>query len=833
MTKIKTKLVDATIRDKDGNIIGGKENFEVPEFWSERAAKIVASKYATNEETSVLQIIDRVVEQIADWGLNCGYFYQENPEDLKEYNDFVFDLKDILVNQRGTFNTPVWLNIGVKNNSKQSSACFLATIEDTMEDISMHHIRAARIFKSGSGVGFNVSKLRAKGESLSNKGSSSGPISFMRAWDRTASVVKSGGKSRRAAVLVAMNADHPDVEEFIQCKSNEEKKAQALIQSGISIEESYSTVDFQNANHSVVVSDEFMKAVIEDKDWNLINRGDKKVSKTLKAKDLFNKIANQAWHTGDPGLQFLDAMNKMNPLQVTGIIENSNPCAEVYLPPWGCCQLFCFNLPRYLDNENKINYPLLNADCKIIVTAMDILIGNADYPTEEFKKEAIETRPLGIGATDLAGYLIKKGLAYNSKEGRDAAKEVVGLITLNCIYDSIRLAEQLGPFKRYGIEKDSTYKVYDQVAYKANECNKMQSDIYFLLEDLKKYGIRNCTVTALAPNGTTGFMVDSDGTGIEPLFALEQTKQLSGGGTLTIIPKCVEEYNNKYPNFKSPLYVMGQKDPVDFIRGKRREGYNPEVLKTANEISWEDHILMTAALQSVISMGISKTINMPSEATIEDIKKAYMLAWETGCKGITIYRDGSKGMQPLTDANKKQEPKPFIEKVVSPVRTKMPSTRKSLTHKIEISGLDCYITVGLFEDGRPGELFIRASKQGSAVLGLLDSFATMVSLGLQYGVPLEKLIDKFKGQQFQPNGMTSNPEIRLCTSIIDYVFKWIDREFNSPEKIEEIKEKIEEKVLTIKSNSLTGDICTECGGLMQAIGSCKYCTVCATSTGCS
>lgn len=1286
---IKTKIVDATIRDKDGNIISGKENFEVPEDWSDRAAQIVASKYATDKETSVLQIIDRVVNQITEWGVEQDYFkdkefysndsikndlsiWEASIHDAPDYIKFAKKLKEILIDQRGTFNTPVWLNIGVPENKSQSSACFLATIEDNMEDISTHHIRSGRIFKSGSGVGFNVSKLRAKGEKLSNKGTSSGPVSFMRPWDRTAGVVKSGGKclapwqkvytengpieiskliekdfcvisydppsgqykikkgkawkqefqkelvriitdkgsfvvtkdhpikingsedyiyakdlskgmslfqcsidnfmhkyirihlrnnkkgknlfhrmlvrdilkkeiknkvihhidgnsynndlsnlqvlspkehsfihgkelaekglhvfqnqyfgksgeenpmhrtspfwqnkdkvaklkeihskqmttsrarkmqpfatkkrmmnlayilinkghdlstfdrylkarkkeigklgvsnkkqlekienhfgsyenfykeirennhevisieelgfsevyslevdcltaddktknsghnyviwpennntvfgsgivvsnSRRAAVLVAMNINHPDIEEFIECKSKEENKARTLIEAGIPIEEAYSTVDFQNANHSVVVTDEFMKAVKEDLDWNLYNRGNKQIAKTVKAKDLFRKIATQAWYTGDPGLQFSDTINVYNPLKNTGDIECSNPCftgdmrlytkngaksfkelallkeeidlinpinnrygqiakgkvwssgikntiklttekghvlkctpdhiwilkdgskckaidllgkqimsfddlsskiikmedngeeevfdfsidtdkhwgiiegfvahncGEVYLPPWGCCQLFCFNLSKYVDNKGYTLEGLLQKDCNIVVTAMDILIGNADYPTEEFKKEAIETRPLGIGATDLAGFLIKKGLAYNSEKGREAAQRIIYMITELCTKESINLSKKLGPFKRFEEERDSTLYVY----------NKVLKDYYNY--EIFTHGIRNCTVTSLAPNGTTGMMVDSSGTGIEPLFALKQTKQLSGGGTLEWVPDCVKKYNTLYK----------EKDP--------------EVLKTANEIHWKDHLLMTAALQKVISMGLSKTTNLPSEATVEDIERAYIMAWELGLKGITVYRDGSKELQPLSDANKKakkEKTKVETKIIYQPTRNKLPASIKTIRHKIDIAGFEGYLHVGLYENGEPGEIFIRASKQGSFVLGMLDAFATMVSIAMQYGVPLKDLVDKFKGQRFEPNGITQNEDIRFCTSIIDYIFKWLENNFLNKQlelPLDKIKEEKQEIGIQTYEN-----VCPECGGFMQQSGTCHYCTNCGENFG--
>lgn len=834
MTEIKTRLVDATIRDKDGNILGGKENFEIPEFWDDKAALIAAKLYANDNETSAIQIIDRVVNQIAIWGVKQNYFGDTPKEKDVRYFEFRDNLRDILINQRACFNTPIMINIGSEGYQQQSTACMLADIEDNMESIAEHVKVASLTFKNGSGIGVNVSNLRGKGEFLSNGGISSGPCSFMRLWDKTAVCVKSAGRSRRAANLIGLDIDHPDIEEFINCKTEEEKKAKLLIEAGISPSEAYSTVDYQNSNHSVIISDAFMNAVEKDLSWNLINKGNKQVSKTIKARDLFHKIAEQAWYTGDPGVQFIDTINKFNPIPNQGQIRSSNVCGEVYGIPWTSCLLCGINIIKYPEVATS-NYSNLERDVKTITTALDILIDNSYYPDSRFAEIAKKSRPLGIGMSNLGGFLITQELAYNSVEGRKFAKDIMRRISFFATKQSIELAKRLDSFEYFKNNKEECASVYLSITG--------LSDIY---QEILKFGIRNSAVTALAPNGSSGIFMGCDTYGIEPLFALEAVKQLSDGSTMKMVPKCVEEYKNKH----HPIYTMdslarGKADSYD-------KNYDPEVLKTANEIHWKDHLKMVSELQACTSQGISKTANLSSEATIEDIKEVYMTAWKLGIKGFTVYRDGCKSLQPLTDANKKKveakesETTTIIKEVSVPVRTRLSTTRDSKTHKFEIGGFEGYITVGLFEDGSPGELFIRASKAGSTINGLLDSFATMVSLGLQYGVPLDKLVEKFKSQTFQPNGFTTNPEVRTCSSIIDYIFKWIENEFVLKPALKIQEEKIEEELFSeietyntnilegkIKAGSLEGPPCQDCGGITQKVSSCFYCTVCGTSSGCS
>lgn len=821
--KIKTRLVDATIRDKDGNIISGKENFEVPEFWSDNAARIAASKYATNSETSVFQIFDRVADRITEWGKKDGYFKRDSRHDESENilpEEFNEKLKDILYNQRACFNSPVLFNVGAKGHQEMASACFIFPVEDNMEDILEHTKREGMVFKWGGGAGVNASNLRAKGEALSNKGTSSGVLSFLRIWDKCAGSIRSGGRLRRSAKMVILNVDHPDIEEFIECKTKEEKKATLLIEAGISAEEAYSTVDFQNENHSIGITDSFMEAIKEDLNWAYKPRKDLDFpEKKLEAKDLFKKIATQAWETGDPGLFFIDRVNKDNPVPRSGRIDSSNPCGEFCAINSSSCNLASLNLIKYLDNDGRFLEDSFCHDIIIMITAMDIIVSNASYPTKEIETTTKATRPLGLGFSNLGAALIQKGIAYNSKEGRDWAENITKLMTTYAYLQSIVLAKKLGPFEYFLENEESNL----DLAMRLTETD--ETDLIW--KRMKEYGLRNSQLTLLAPCGTIGFMMDCDTTGIEPLFAAKQIKELAGGGTMEIDPTCVKKYKEKH---------------------QQQEKYNSEVLKTANEICWKDHILMVAACNKHLNGSISKTINMPNDAAIEDILEAYELAYDSGCKGITVYRDGAKALQPLSDSNKKKKEikSTTIKEDAFPVRTYLSTTRKSITHKFEIRGFEGYLTVGLFEDGIPGELFIRASKQGSTILGLLDSFATMVSLGLQYGVPLQKLVEKFKSQTFEPNGITTNPDIRMCSSVVDYVFRFMENEFILKEQLEEAKKEVDQELLPgvaafnvnklekkMSSNSLEGPPCQECGGLTQKIGTCFYCSVCGSGTGCS
>jgi len=820
---IKTRRVDITINEK---LI--KKDFEIPESWSNRAATIVATKYAMDYENSVLDIINRVVDQVAKWGVDQGYFTDKLPKGTMdghtESDIFCNDLWDILIDQRAAFNSPVWFNCGVKENSNQMSACFIFPVEDNMEDILDHATREGIVFRAGSGAGVNVSKLRGKGEKLANKGEASGPLSFMKVWDANAGSIKSGGKNRRSAKMVCMDVDHPDILDFIECKKIEEDKAKILIANGTDPEEAYTTVAFQNTNHSIRVTDEFMKAVKNQSNWDLYNRGDLTTAKTIEAGYLLAKTARIAWETGDPGIQFDDAMNRDNPVPSIDRINSTNPCSEFSAIDNSSCNLASLNLVKYWGGEEDgLDWALFEKDIGVLVTAMDILIDVADYPTPEVATTTHRTRPLGLGFSNLGAYLMLKGLPYDSSEAREEAKEITRYMTA-CAYDaSIGLAKKLGSFEAFKDNKDACA----DIAARLTGTDKTG----LTWKNIKKHGLRNSQLTLLAPTGTISFMMDCDTTGIEPLYGLETIKTLVGGGTITMTPNCVQETFNKI--------VLGSIDSRHYQEDvkKRIESLNPKkqaIFATANEISWKGHIDMMAACQQHLNGAISKTVNLPSDCTVEDIVDTYMYAWESGIKAIAIYRNGSKGMQPLTEVKEEKEIKSEAsqEEQWTPVRRKLEDTCYGPQHKFNVSGFKGYINVGTYADGKPGQIFIIASKSGSTMQGLLDAFATSISIGLQYGVPLEKLIEKFSGSQFDPRGITANEDIRLASSIIDYIFRWLQVEFFDNEE-DETNQDEPIKAEPIKEVILDGPSCPYCGGLTQKSGTCYLCKTCGETTGCS
>ena len=796
---MKTRKVDVRITEPDGTVVFDKDHVEVPEQWSDRAATIAASKYFAHEEYSVLTVCGRIARQLMMWGLEQEYFDTE-----EEANEFMNSVEDILLNQRAAFNSPVWFNVGVAENSNQVAACFIYGVEDNMEDILEHVKREGLTFKNGSGAGVNVSKLRAKGEMLSNRGVASGPISFMKIWDQTAGSIKSGGKTRRSAKMVVMNIDHPDVEEFIDCKLLEEKKALILVQNGIDPQEAYDTVAFQNANHSIMVTDQFMNAVYDDLDWNLYNRGDGEINRTIKAKELFNKMARVAYATGDPGIQFRDRINIDNPVPSLGDIDAPNPCTEHVAINNSACNLASMNLVAYLDKDGNFDDEQFKRDVYTMITAQDIMINPADYPTEETRKIAVETRPLGLGFTNLGALLIIQGIPYDSDDARSVAGYITNMMTTAAYNMSSELAKKVGIYKHYEDNKSTNISLVSQLTRNQTTIAKVTA-----------HGLRNSQVTLLAPAGTISFLMDCDTTGIEPLFALKVTKQLAGGGTIDILPKCLLEERDV------------------------------SVLKTANEIHPRNHILMMAACQQHLNGAISKTVNMPHNCKVADIEDIYMLAWQHKLKSIAVYRDGSKMLQPLTaikDEEKIEEVEE-IEEVTdadedkwTAFRRKLPETRRSLTHKFNIAGLKGYLTCGTYNSGDLGEIFIRTPKQGTTVDGLMDGLATAVSLGLQYGVPLETFTNKFIGSKFEPAGITTNEDIRLTQSVLDYIFRWLKLNFmdeydDDDQLISDTPQLLGSTVRT--KISFDGPPCPKCQTITERNASCYVCPQCGETTGCS
>lgn len=799
---MRIREVDVLIKNQQTDeIVFRQDEFEVPADWDDSAAIIAASKYATGGETSVLQIIDRVVDWITERGEEQGYF----PIGEMDAFSFRYQLRDILINQRAAFNSPTWFNAGIVEDP-QTAACFILPVEDTMEDILQHTVRAGRIFKQGSGVGLNVSKLRANGETLSNRGKSSGPLSFMKMWDSCAGSIKSGGRTRRSAVLICMDTDHPDIMDFIKCKKLEEDKAKLLMQHGTDPEEAYQTVAFQNANHSVRVTNEFMKAVEEDEDWPLVNRGDS-VATYIPAKEIFQKMAEIAHETGDPGIQFHDRMNEDNPVPSMRDISSTNPCGELSAIDNSACNLASLNLMKY-STDIGYDWELFDADIQIMITAMDILVDSSSYPTSEIARTTHETRPLGLGYTNLGALLMTLGMPYGSPEACSYTSDITRRMTASAYRQSIRLAEKMGSFGAFEDNKQTNTRT----AFKLTEEKEISRDI-----GIK--GLRNSQLTLLAPTGTISILMGCDSTGIEPLFSLETLKTLSGGGTMTFTPKCVQK----------ALAALRKKD-IDSLSGAEKE-----IFKTANQISWKSHIDMVAAAGKYLNGSISKTANLPSDATVEDVEEAYMYAWKKGLKAVTIYRDGSKSLQPLTEIKEEDDEleEESSEPQWQPVRKKLPQTRQSLTHGFNISGFKGFIQPSVYEDGSVGELFLRMQKQGSTISGLMDSFAIVVSLALQYGVPLEAMADKMIQTKFDPQGFTDNEEIPMASSIMDYIFRWLKQQFGDEE--DEAAPAALSSIPPEPASEIdaSGPPCTECGSITLRNGTCYYCPTCGMTTGCA
>jgi len=803
---METRRVDVLIKNQQTDeVVFRQDNFEIPANWSDSSAIIAASKYATGGETSAIQIIDRVVNWITEQGEKQDYFPILNL-DASSFKD---KLKDILINQRAAFNSPTWFNAGLIENP-QCAACFILPVEDTMEDILQHTTRAGRIFKQGSGVGLNVSKLRACGELLSNRGVTSGPLSFMKMWDACAGSIRSGGRTRRSAVLICMDADHPDILDFIDCKREEEDKANILIENGVSPEEAYQTVSFQNANHSIRVTDDFMSAVENDKEWALINRGDKEKQLTS-ARYVFRQATKMAWETGDPGIQFHDRMNVDNPVPKRGNILSTNPCGELSAINNSACNLASLNLIKYADpsSESLLLIDLFEQDIKIMITAMDILIDASSYPTAEITKTTHETRPLGLGYTNLGALLMQGKIPYGSSRACEATSQITKTMTCCAYEQSHALGIKKGSFPAFEENKAQNITLIKKLTGSPRLADKVS----------KTNALRNSQLTLLAPTGTISILMGCDTTGIEPLFSLQTLKTLSGGGTMSFTPHCVQ-------NTLSSLEKDGLEDlsPAEI-----------EIFKTANEITWKEHIDMVAAAQKHLNGSISKTVNLPNDALMTDVEEAYMYAWKKGLKAVTIYRDGSKNLQPLTkiEEDNKELEEEVEELQWQPVRKKLSQTRQSLTHAFNISGFKGFIQPGIYEDGSVGELFLRMQKQGSTISGLMDSFAIMVSLALQYGVPLEVMVDKMVQTKFDPQGFTDNEDIPITSSIMDYIFRWLAQQFCDDDENEAVLPANTYSSEPIKEVDASGPPCTNCGSITLRNGTCHYCPTCGETTGCA
>ena len=793
----------ASITGEGGASFFDQDAVEIPESWSQLATNVVASKYfrgalgSPQRESSVRQIIDRVVTTLRGWGEEEGYFV-----DAAEADTFAAELTHLLVNQKMAFNSPVWFNVGTRPEP-QCSACFILSVEDTMESILDWVGKEGMIFKGGSGSGINLSPIRSSKELLSGGGEASGPVSFMRGADACAGAIKSGGTTRRAAKMVVLNVDHPDVLEFVRCKANEEKKAWALGEMGYDMGingEAWQSIQFQNANNSVRVTDEFMYATEANGDWHLRAVTTGEVMQTLRARELMHEIAEAAWVCGDPGMQYDTTINRWHTCPASGRINASNPCSEYMHVDDSACNLASLNLMKFVDDAGVFLVDDFRQAVDVTISAMDIIVARSGYPTERIRENARSFRQLGLGYANLGALIMSRGLPYDSDTGRAYAAAITALMTGRAYEMSTRLAERMGPFARYA-ENAAPMQGVMRMHQRAAE--DIRGDLVgddMLLEAAREawaaavargavHGFRNAQASVLAPTGTIGFMMDCDTTGVEPDIALVKYKKLVGGGVMKIVnntvPRALRTLGYGEDEVRDIVAYVDEHETIEGAPALRAEhlpvfdcAFTP--MNGSRSIHYRGHILMMGAVQPFISGAISKTVNMPSEASPEEIMAAYMLAWKSGVKALAIYRDGSKRTQPLS-TGKKDAPAALAQPA-QPVRRRLPDTREAITHHYSIAGHDGYLTVGKYEDGSPGEVFMKMAKQGSTVSGLMDSLAICMSLSLQHGVPLQILADKLSHMRFEPSGFTGNPEIPMAKSIVDYVVRFLGSKFLSEEE---------------------------------------------------
>ncbi|GAC1508373.1 MAG: vitamin B12-dependent ribonucleotide reductase [Candidatus Dormibacteraceae bacterium] len=802
----------AAITGEKGQVIFEQKDVEVPRSWSQLAINVVAQKYfrggvgTPERETSVRQLIDRVVESLGRWGREGGYFASE--EDAENWSQ---ELRYLLVTQHASFNSPVWFNIGVPGRAQQGSACFINSVQDSMESILELVKTEGMLFKFGSGTGTNLSVLRSSKEQLSGGGTASGPVSFMKGYDSFAGSIKSGGTTRRAAKMVILNADHPDILEFIRCKAEEEKKAWALIEAGYNVGfnvsgGAYDSVQFQNANNSVRVSDEFMQAVEGDKKWETKAVVDGRVIDSYKARDMWREIAEATWICGDPGLQFDTTIQDWNVVPNTGRINATNPCSEFVFLDDTACNLLSLNLLKFVQTEGgKFDIERYKHAIDVCFTGQEIIVSNASYPTPAIGKNSEALRPLGLGYANLGALLMSMGLAYDSEEGGRFAGALTAIMTGRAFVQSARMAQVKGPFSEYARNREPMLRVMEkhrqaahQLSTSAESAEVVDAARETWDEAVKlgrAHGYRNAQATVLAPTGTIGLMMDCDTTGIEPDLALVKYKKLVGGGLLkivnTTVPAALRKLGYDEVKVKEIVEYIDENDTIEGAPHLMDEhlkvfdcAFKP--VNGSRSIAPMGHVRMMAAIQPFISGSMSKTVNLPTDATVDDIEKTYMESWKLGLKCIAIYRDGCKRSQPLSTSLDKDKKKAApVEVEYRAVRRKLPEERKAITHKFDIQGHEGYLTVGLYEDGMPGELFVTMAKEGSTISGLMDAFATQTSYSLQFGVPVKFMVDKFSHMRFEPSGFTKNKEIPIAKSIVDYIFRWMASHFMPVEEQDE------------------------------------------------
>ena len=910
---------DAVISGADGKVFFEQRGVEFPKTWSQTATNVVVQKYfrgtlgTPDRENSVRQMIGRVADTMYGWGKADGYFKSE--QDAWAFRD---ELVHLLLHQKMAFNSPVWFNVGVEEHP-QCSACFINSVDDSMSSILGLAKTEGMLFKYGSGTGSNLSSLRSSREHLNGGGTASGPVSFMRGFDAFAGAIKSGGKTRRAAKMVILNVEHPDIVDFVDCKAIEEKKAWALIDAGYDggfnvVGGAYDSVNYQNANHSVRVTDDFMNAVVRDSDWSTKSVTNRKPVETFRARTLMRKMADAAWVCGDPGMQYDTTINDWHPCINTARINASNPCSEYMFLDDSACNLASLNLMKFRDAAGEFDVESFRRGCRTTVTAMEIIIDNSAYPTPKIADNSFAFRPLGLGYANLGALLMSRSLPYDGDSGRAYAAAITALMCGEAYRASAKIAaDATGPFAGYAENETPFLKVMKKHRLAVEKIDAQYVPPALLqagreswddaIHVGEKYGFRNGQMTVLAPTGTIAFLMDCDTTGIEPDIAIVKYKRLVGGGLLKIVNNTVpESLTNLGYDAKEVEAIIAHINAKDTIEGA--PGLKTEHLpvfdcafRSSNgtrSIHYMGHIRMMAAVQPFLSGAISKTVNLPNDCTVEDIEDAYIQAWKLGLKAIAVYRDGCKRTQPLStnmtqatsngskvvanidpldllapeerrlvEALRSRKTRPAGPPMAN--RYKLPDERASFTHKFSIGGHEGYITVGLYQDGCPGEIFVRMAKEGSVIAGLMDSFATSISLALQHGVPLTVLIEKFKGTRFEPSGFTGNQEIPIATSIMDYLFRWLNIRFPSegPSLVDrhpaartaqldlpkipllskdfiavEVKAGMEPAIpVEVKDRAWVQETdappCHECGTLMVRNGACHKCPNCGSTSGCS
>ena len=880
----------------DGNVAFEQLDVEVPAGWSAIAVNILAQKYfrgalgSDEREHSLTEVVDRVVGTIVEWGTRDGYF--ATPDEAQIFRD---ELTHLLVTQRAAFNSPVWFNIGVDGVPQQASACFILSVEDTMPSILEWYVEEGTIFKGGSGSGVNLSRIRSSREPLAGGGTASGPVSFMRGADASAGTIKSGGKTRRAAKMVVLDGDHPDVLDFIWCKAREERKARALAEAGFDVgidgADAHS-VQYQNANNSVRLDDAFMRAAVAGDDWDLLGVADGEAIETIPARSLLEQLAQAAWECADPGVQFDTTINRWHTTPAAGRINASNPCSEYLHLDDSACNLSSLNLLAF-DGPDGFDVQGFESAVQVLICAQEILVGNADYPTEAIAENARRFRQLGLGYANLGALLMTRGLPYDSDEGRALAATITALMTGRAYATSARLAGRMGPFAGYAADEDGVGRVLgmhreavagiDEELVDESLLSAAQQSWDEACDQAEHAGVRNAQVTVLAPTGTIGLLMDCDTTGIEPDLSLVKTKQLVGGGTMTIVNQSVAAALDAlaYPAAEIDVIVAHLERHGSLLGAPHLAAEHLPVFACSmgeGAIAPSGHVAMMAAVQPFLSGGISKTVNLPEETTVEEIEELILHSWQMGIKALAIYRDNCKVAQPLRSGNGDDDepdvatpaapPEPSM-----PVRQRLPRSRRSRTFEFRVADCKGFVTVGEYDDGRPGEIFVRVSKQGSTLAGIMDAFAISISYGLQYGVPLRAYVETFTNMRFEPAGMTDDPDIRFASSLMDYLFRRLALEYLTYEERRELRilavgereqptlPGVEEAAIeTVQGGDTVADppsiesaaelsaqidhvvptpterdapMCMACGVAMSRAGSCFVCGSCGSTSGCS